>query len=73
MESGFGANEEELCFVTVEFEEVLGQPCLYCRETGFDVVEGRILGGFGADLDLGVICVTVEVQVEFADDVAKGE
>ena len=73
VESGFGANEEELCFVTVEFEEVLGQPCFYCRDAGFDVVEGRILGGFGADVDLGVVGVTVEGQVEFADDVTKGE
>ena len=35
--------------------------------------EGRVLGGFGADLDLGVIGVTVAVQVEFADDMTKGE
>ena len=34
--------------------------------------EGRVLGGFGADIYLGV-GVTVEVQVEFADDVTKGE
>ena len=25
--SGFGAKEEELCVVTVEFEKVLGPPC----------------------------------------------
>ena len=45
----------------------------YCRDAGFDVVEGRTLGGFGTDVDLGVIGVTVEVQVEFAADVTKGE
>ena len=37
------------------------------------MVEGRILGGFGADIDLGVVGITVEVQVELADDVTKGE
>ena len=31
------------------------------------------MGGFGADVDLGVVGVTVEVQVEFVDDVIKRE
>ena len=53
--------------------EVLRQPCFYCRDAGFDVVEWRILGGFGANVDLGVISITVEVEVEFGDDVSKGE
>ena len=35
--------------------------------------EGRILRGFGGDVDLGVVSVTMEVQVEAADDVTKGE
>ena len=37
--------------------------------------EGRVLGGFGADVDLGVVGVAVEVQVEVegADDVTKGD
>ena len=74
LKSGFGANEEELCFVTVEFEEeVLRWPCFYCRDPVFDVVEGRILGGFGVNVDLGVISITVEVEVEFPDDAFKGE
>ena len=34
-ESGFGAYEEELCFVAVEFEGIEGQPCFYCRDAGF--------------------------------------
>ena len=29
--------------------------------------------GFGADVDLGVISITVEVEFEFAVDVSKGE
>ena len=37
------------------------------------MVEGRILGGFGVNVDLGVISITVEVEVEFADDAFKGE
>ena len=37
------------------------------------MVEWRILGGFGANVDLGVISITVEVEVECADDVSKGE
>ena len=53
--------------------EVLRQPCFYCRDAGFDVVEWRILGGFGANVDLGVVSITVEVEVECADDVFKGE
>ena len=31
------------------------------------------MGGFGADVDLGVVSITVEVEVECADDVSKGE
>ena len=37
------------------------------------MVEGRILDGFGANVDLGVVSITLEVEVEFADDVSKGE
>ena len=51
----------------------MDQPCFYCRDAGFELGEGRILGGFGGDVDLGVISVAVEFQVEFADDVTKGE
>jgi len=51
----------------------VSQPCFYCRDAGFNVSEGRVLGGFGADVDVGVIGVTVEVQVEFVDDMIKGE
>ena len=51
----------------------MGQPCFYCRDAGFELGKGRILGGFGGDVDLGVISVAVEFQVEFADDVTKGE
>ena len=40
VEGGFCAYEEELCFVTAEFEEVVGQPCFYRRDAGFDVGEG---------------------------------
>lgn len=43
------------------------------RDAGFDVGEERVLGGFGADVDFGVISMTAEVQVELADDVTKGE
>lgn len=67
VEGGFGANEEELCFVTAEFEEVVGQPCLNGRDVGV----GRALGGFGADVDLGVTSVTMEVEA--GDDVTKVE
>lgn len=51
----------------------MGQPCFNCRDAGFYVGEGRVLGGFGANVDLGVVGVTVEVQAEFADGVTKGE
>ena len=51
----------------------MSQPCFYCGDAGFDVGEGRVLGGFGADIDLGVVGVAVIVQVEVADDVTKGE
>ena len=37
------------------------------------MVKWRILGGFGVNVDLGVVSITVEVKVEFADDVSKGE
>lgn len=35
--------------------------------------EGRIVRGFGAEVDLGVIGVTVEVQVEVAEYLTKRE
>ena len=31
------------------------------------------MGGFGGDVDRGVISVAMEVQVEVADDVTEGE
>ena len=60
-------------FVTVEFEGIEGQPCFYCRDAGFELGEGRIVGEFGADVDQGVVSVAVDVQVEVADDVTEGE
>ena len=51
----------------------MGQPSLYGSDAGFDVGEGRVLGGLGADVDLGVVGVAMEVQVEIANYVAKGE
>ena len=51
----------------------MDQPCFYCRDAGFELGEGRILGGFGGDVDLSVVSVAVEVQVGAADDVTKGE
>ena len=53
----------------------MGEPCFYGGDAGFNVGEGRVLGGFGADVDLGVVGVAVEVQVEVegADDVTKGD
>ena len=35
--------------------------------------EWWVLEGFGGDVELGVVGVTVEVQVELTDDVTKGE
>ena len=35
--------------------------------------EGWVLGGFGAEVDLGVVGITVEVEVEVAEDLTKGE
>ena len=71
-ESGFGAYEE-LGFVAIDFEGIEGKPCFYCRDAGFEMGEGRILSGFGGDVDLGVVSVAVEVQVDVADDVTEGE
>lgn len=35
--------------------------------------EGRIVGGFGAEVDLGVIGIAVEVQVKVAEYLTKRE
>ena len=35
--------------------------------------EGRIMGGFGAEVDLGVIGIAVEVQVKVAEYLTKRE
>lgn len=51
----------------------MGQPGFYGRDAGFDVGEGRVLGGLGADVNLGVVGITVEIQVETANCVTKGE
>ena len=51
----------------------MGQQCFYCRDAGFELGEGRILGGFGGDVHLGVVSVAVEVHVEVADDVTRRE
>ena len=48
-------------------------PGLYCREAGVDVGEGWVVGGVGAEVDLGVVGIAVEVQVEVAEDLTKGE
>lgn len=60
-------------FITIEFEEVVGQQCLSCRDAGFGVGDGRIVDGFGANVYLGVISLTMKVEIEFADDVTKWE
>ena len=61
-EGGFGAYEE-FRFITVELEEALLHPCFYCREAGFNVGHRCFEEGFGAELDLGVISIPVDVKV----------
>ena len=48
-------------FVANEFEGIEGQPCFYCRDAGFELGEGRIVGGFDGDVNLGVVSVALEV------------
>lgn len=71
--AGFGADDDQVGFVTVEFEEVGLHP-------GFDigeaVGEGGVSGGgdgVGGDIELDVIGITVEMETMVANDVAKGE
>lgn len=69
-EGGFGAYEEEFSFVTVELEDVLLHPRFNCRgriQCGSEVVEE----GFGAEVDLGVIGIAVEVKVKVTEDATK--
>lgn len=68
---GFG--EGELCFVAVEFERVLLHPGFNCREAGVDVGERWVVRGVGAEVDLSVVSIAVEVQVEVMKDLTEGE
>ena len=70
---GFGADNDQVRFVTVEFEEVGPHP-------GFDV--GEAVGeigvsgrgdGVGGDVKPDVIGITVEMETMVANDFAKGE
>lgn len=72
-EGRFGADEEELCFVAVEFERVLLHPGFNCREAGVDVGERWVVRGVGAEVDLSVVSIAVEVQVEVTKDLTEGE
>ena len=72
-ESGLGADEEKFCFLTVELKEVILHPGFDGRQAGVDVGEGRVMGGGGAEVDLGIVGVTVKVQVEVTEDLTKGE
>ena len=51
----------------------MSQPGSYCRDAVFNVGEGWMVDGFGGEVQLGVVSVTVEIQVEVADDVTKGK
>ena len=46
-EGGRGANVEEFCSVSVEFEEIELQPVFYCKQARVNVREGWVVGGFG--------------------------
>ena len=66
MWGSFGT-DEEFSFVAVKFEEVILHPECKCRQAGFDVGEGGVVGGFGAEVNLGVVGVAVEVHGEMAE------
>lgn len=71
-EGRFGADEEEISFVAVEFEKILLHPGFYCREAGVDVGEGWVVGGVGAEIYRCVIGIAVEVQVEMGGGSDRG-
>ena len=48
-------------------------PGFYCCQTGFVVGERGVVGGFGAEVNLCVVSVTVKVQVVVAENLTKGE
>ena len=48
-------------------------PSFNSCQTGIDVGKGWVMEGFGAEVDLSVISIAVEVQVEVAEYLTEGE
>ena len=70
---GFGANKGDFSFVTVEFEKVFGEP-------GSDFLEAigeggwrEGHGGFSGQVELGIICITMELTIILTEKMAKRE
>ncbi len=60
-EDGFRAKDDDFCFIAVEFEEVVVHPGFDVRETIGEGGEDGWSDGFGGNIELGVVGVTVEI------------
>ena len=73
MMGGFGADEQGLGFIAIKLREVPAHPAPDVFHAG-DEGGGRDGGGgFGGDVDLCVIGITVKVDPMMMEDCAQGE
>ena len=61
---GFGANNENFSFLTVEFEEVVREPGFNFIQAVREVRQREHGGGFGGQVELGVICMACFVKIK---------
>lgn len=72
-EGGFGADEQGLCFATIELEEIPAHPAPDVLKAGGKGGGGKSSGGFGGDIDLCIIGIAVKVDPMMTEDCAQGE
>lgn len=70
---GVWADDEDLRLVAVEFQKILLHPRFQVAKAG---CEGGVDGrgdGFGGEVELGIISITVEAEAMAPEDFTKGK
>jgi hypothetical protein len=70
---GIRTNDEDFGFIAVEFEEVVLHPSFNISQAGGESGVGGSSDGFGGEVQLGVVGITVKMEAMAAEDLTKGE
>ena len=70
---GLVCHKHELCFIAVQLKVVGRHPCFDVMQVVDEGLRGELGGWSGAEIQLGIISVTVEIESMMSDDLAEGE